>query len=110
MIWAAVSIGLMGFVYKYRRLRVFKVASPTFLCATLLGCAIMYAEASGSPLTSRSLLTRLLCADGGHLPGAEHAGVRGHQVDAPHGLHRHVQLAAHEDVEVSSRSPRVKAV
>ena len=46
MLWAAVSIGMMGFVYKYRRLRVFKVASPTFLCVTLLGCAIMYAEAS----------------------------------------------------------------
>lgn len=44
MSWAAVAIALMGAVYKYRRLKVFKVASPTFLCVTLLGCAIMYAE------------------------------------------------------------------
>ena len=44
MSWAAVSIALMGAVYKYRRLKVFKVASPTFLCVTLLGCAVMYAE------------------------------------------------------------------
>uniref|UniRef100_A0A0P5ZVZ6 G-protein coupled receptor n=1 Tax=Daphnia magna TaxID=35525 RepID=A0A0P5ZVZ6_9CRUS len=44
MSWVLISIGLMGAVYKYRRLKVFKVASPTFLCVTLLGCAIMYAE------------------------------------------------------------------
>ncbi|XP_057380872.1 probable G-protein coupled receptor CG31760 [Daphnia carinata] len=44
MSWVLISIGLMGAVYKYRRLKVFKVASPTFLCVTLLGCATMYAE------------------------------------------------------------------
>lgn len=44
MSWALVSIALMGAVYKYRRIKVFKVASPIFLCVTLLGCAIMYAE------------------------------------------------------------------
>jgi len=31
-------------IYRYRRLKVIKVASPIFLCITLLGCAIMYCE------------------------------------------------------------------
>ena len=44
MTWIVVTVCLMGAVYKYRRMKVFKVASPTFLCVTLLGCAIMYAE------------------------------------------------------------------
>lgn len=37
---------LAGYIYKYRKLKVFKVASPIFLCITLLGCAIMYSEVS----------------------------------------------------------------
>lgn len=37
---------LAGYIYKYRKLKVFKVASPIFLCITLLGCAIMYTEVS----------------------------------------------------------------
>ncbi|RWS12060.1 putative G-protein coupled receptor CG31760-like protein [Dinothrombium tinctorium] len=35
---------LACYIYKYRKLKVFKVASPIFLCITLLGCAIMYSE------------------------------------------------------------------
>ncbi|KAH9517017.1 G-protein coupled receptor, variant 2 [Dermatophagoides farinae] len=31
-------------IYRYRRLKVIKVASPIFLCITLLGCASMYIE------------------------------------------------------------------
>jgi len=31
-------------VYKYRRLKVFKLSSPTFLSITLMGCAVMYTE------------------------------------------------------------------
>lgn len=31
-------------IYRYRRLKVIKVASPIFLCITLLGCVIMYLE------------------------------------------------------------------
>lgn len=44
MVCVIVSLGLIGAVYNYRRLKVFKVASPHFLCFTLLGCAIMYSE------------------------------------------------------------------
>lgn len=33
-------------IYRYRRLKVIKVASPIFLCITLLGCASMYIEVS----------------------------------------------------------------
>ena len=44
MSWILVIVGIMGAVYKFRRLKVFRVASPVFLCITLLGCAIMYAE------------------------------------------------------------------
>lgn len=38
------TIVLAGYVYRYRKLKVIKVASPIFLCITLLGCAIMYSE------------------------------------------------------------------
>nr|XP_027203029.1 probable G-protein coupled receptor CG31760 [Dermatophagoides pteronyssinus] len=31
-------------IYRFRRLKVIKVASPIFLCITLLGCASMYLE------------------------------------------------------------------
>ena len=31
-------------VYSYRRVKVFKYSSPTFLCITLMGCAVMYTE------------------------------------------------------------------
>ena len=44
MLWILVTGVLMVAVYKFRRLKVLKVASPIFLCITLLGCAIMYAE------------------------------------------------------------------
>ena len=35
---------LTYYIYKYRKIKVFKVASPVFLSITLLGCAVMYAE------------------------------------------------------------------
>lgn len=36
---------LLGcYIYRYRKLKVIKVASPIFLCITLLGCSIMYSE------------------------------------------------------------------
>lgn len=35
---------LMGMVYHYRSVKVFRLASPTFLCICLIGCAIMYLE------------------------------------------------------------------
>nr|XP_018917299.1 PREDICTED: probable G-protein coupled receptor CG31760 isoform X1 [Bemisia tabaci] len=38
------SLCLIGFVYKNRKVKVFKVASPVFLSITLFGCSIMYLE------------------------------------------------------------------
>ncbi|XP_076636392.1 putative G-protein coupled receptor CG31760 isoform X2 [Colletes latitarsis] len=38
------TIILVAYMYKHRKLKVFKVASPIFLSITLLGCAIMYLE------------------------------------------------------------------
>ncbi|XP_053980397.1 probable G-protein coupled receptor CG31760 isoform X1 [Hylaeus volcanicus] len=38
------TIFLVAYMYKHRKLKVFKVASPIFLSITLLGCAIMYLE------------------------------------------------------------------
>ncbi|GFY80166.1 probable G-protein coupled receptor CG31760 [Trichonephila inaurata madagascariensis] len=35
---------LSFYVYRYRKLKVINVASPIFLCITLLGCVIMYCE------------------------------------------------------------------
>ncbi|KAH8267427.1 hypothetical protein KR018_001042 [Drosophila ironensis] len=47
----AISIGcacgtfiLAGYLFRHRRVKVFKVASPIFLMITLIGCAIMYLE------------------------------------------------------------------
>lgn len=40
------AVLLIFYVYKHRKLKVFKVASPIFLSITLLGCAIMYLEVS----------------------------------------------------------------
>ncbi|XP_046406708.1 probable G-protein coupled receptor CG31760 [Ischnura elegans] len=40
----ASTVGLVGYMYQYRKIKVFKVASPIFLGITLLGCAIMYLE------------------------------------------------------------------
>lgn len=41
---AAMSLALIGYVYRYRKVKVFRVASPPFLTITLIGCAIMYCE------------------------------------------------------------------
>lgn len=41
---AAMSLALIGYMYRYRKVKVFKVASPKFLTITLIGCAIMYSE------------------------------------------------------------------
>ncbi|XP_069948984.1 probable G-protein coupled receptor CG31760 [Cherax quadricarinatus] len=38
------TIVLMGLVYHYRSVKVFRLASPTFLCICLIGCIIMYLE------------------------------------------------------------------
>ncbi|XP_045115440.1 probable G-protein coupled receptor CG31760 [Portunus trituberculatus] len=35
---------LMALVYHYRSVKVFRLASPTFLCICLIGCIIMYFE------------------------------------------------------------------
>ncbi|XP_032580001.1 probable G-protein coupled receptor CG31760 isoform X1 [Drosophila sechellia] len=35
---------LAGYLFRHRRVKVFKVASPIFLMITLIGCAIMYLE------------------------------------------------------------------
>ena len=44
MICVCGTLIIMGLVYKYRKIRVFALASPTFLCITLCGCIIMYLE------------------------------------------------------------------
>jgi hypothetical protein len=54
MFCVIISLGLIGAVYNYRRLKVFKVASPHFLCFTLLGCAIMYSEVTQFNFLSQS--------------------------------------------------------
>ncbi|XP_050522426.1 probable G-protein coupled receptor CG31760 [Daktulosphaira vitifoliae] len=38
------TIILIWFVHKNRRIKVFRIASPTFLIITLVGCIIMYSE------------------------------------------------------------------
>ncbi|XP_011343093.1 probable G-protein coupled receptor CG31760 isoform X3 [Ooceraea biroi] len=38
------TIVLVAYMYQHRKLKIFKVASPTFLSITLLGCALMYLE------------------------------------------------------------------
>lgn len=41
---AGFTIALACYLYRHRKEKVFKVASPIFLTITLLGCAIMYLE------------------------------------------------------------------
>lgn len=41
---AGFTLTLAGYMYRHRKVKVFKVASPIFLTITLLGCAIMYFE------------------------------------------------------------------
>lgn len=41
---AFATIVLSCYLYRHRKVKVFKVASPIFLTITLLGCAIMYLE------------------------------------------------------------------
>ncbi|XP_022672715.1 probable G-protein coupled receptor CG31760 isoform X2 [Varroa destructor] len=49
------TLVLAAYVYKFRRVKVIKAASPVFLCITLLGCAIMYCEmAAIFPVLDRS--------------------------------------------------------
>lgn len=43
---AALTIVLACYMYRHRKVKVIKVASPIFLTITLLGCAIMYFEVS----------------------------------------------------------------
>ncbi|XP_030246946.1 probable G-protein coupled receptor CG31760 [Drosophila navojoa] len=38
------TLVLLCYLFKHRRVKVFKVASPIFLMITLIGCAIMYLE------------------------------------------------------------------
>ncbi|CAG2107392.1 unnamed protein product [Medioppia subpectinata] len=38
------TVVLGTYIYRFRKLKVIKVASPVFLCITLLGCSIMYSE------------------------------------------------------------------
>lgn len=40
------TVILIWFVHKNRRIKVFRIASPTFLIITLIGCIIMYSEVS----------------------------------------------------------------
>lgn len=41
---ALLTLSMAGYLYKHRKVKVFKVASPIFLSITLLGCATMYME------------------------------------------------------------------
>lgn len=57
----AISIGcacgtfvLAGYLFRHRRVKVFKVASPIFLMITLIGCAIMYLEVSNTHTHART--------------------------------------------------------
>ncbi|XP_017856647.1 PREDICTED: probable G-protein coupled receptor CG31760 [Drosophila arizonae] len=46
------TLVLLCYLFKHRRVKVFKVASPIFLMITLIGCAIMYLEPNdnGTPV------------------------------------------------------------
>jgi hypothetical protein len=52
---------LLGcYIYRFRKLKVIKVASPIFLCITLLGCSIMYSEVFQSSFFLSLLIFKLL--------------------------------------------------
>lgn len=55
------TLGLIVYVYNYRKIKVFKVASPIFLSLTLTGCAIMYLEVSCKIYLSRPKVVVWVC-------------------------------------------------
>ncbi|XP_023347925.1 probable G-protein coupled receptor CG31760 [Eurytemora carolleeae] len=46
-----VSLVMIILVFCFRHMKVFKYSSPTFLCITLVGCAIMFSEISSKDST-----------------------------------------------------------
>ncbi|XP_050442150.1 probable G-protein coupled receptor CG31760 isoform X2 [Adelges cooleyi] len=44
LVCIVLTVILIWFVHKNRRIKVFRIASPTFLVITLIGCIIMYSE------------------------------------------------------------------
>jgi hypothetical protein len=72
----AFTLGLVGYVYQHRKIKVFKVASPIFLCITLLGCVIMYLEVRFIRnlwfRTSASRIIASLC----HINGVQQGNLR----------------------------------
>ncbi|KAH7983672.1 hypothetical protein HPB52_013413 [Rhipicephalus sanguineus] len=59
VICIVLTMVLAGYVYRYRKLKVIKVASPVFLCITLIGCAIMYCEVGGTILLLQLHVSRV---------------------------------------------------
>lgn len=53
------TVILNVYMFKYRKLKVFKVASPIFLSITLLGCATMYLEVSSNNIILK-IITRAI--------------------------------------------------
>ncbi|GBM90712.1 putative G-protein coupled receptor CG31760 [Araneus ventricosus] len=70
---------LSFYVYRYRKLKVINVASPIFLCITLLGCVIMYCELYEGHLRADLVLSRSGEMRRGHL-------VQPLQIYSPHQL------------------------
>ena len=66
MLCVAFTIFLIFYVYKYRQLKIFRIASPIFLCLTLVGCAVMYLEVSRGGVVVRVLYSR--ARDPGSIP------------------------------------------
>ena len=86
-------------VYNYRRVKVFKYSSPTFLSITLLGCAVMYTEVVS--FSAFHLIIRITFSDGCDLPDPEHLVLRPDQVDQAPGLLHHLHRPANENLEVN---------
>lgn len=46
------------------------------------------------------MLSAFLILDGGHFSRIEHAGLRGYQMDTPHGFLHHIQFTFDENMAV----------
>lgn len=102
------TVVLVVYVFKHRKLKVFKVASPIFLSITLLGCATMYLEVSVHCPPRKSIALKLpLLLDGGNFSCAGHLLLHRNEMVPPPRLLHHIHSPSNENLEARISSPSI---
>lgn len=106
---ACFTLTLACYMYRHRKVKVFKVASPIFLTITLLGCAIMYLEvcfAFTCFIILKMIFKRgkpfiFFFLDGCYISNFRCLFMCCHQMDTTYGLLYNVHSIVDENVEVN---------